>query len=136
MENNQTTTRGIEERRKRNRYRLGVPVIFSWQDARQAQHVGVGVTREITIIGAFVLTATPPPLKAKIKLKLFFPPVTGVAVPMRLHGGGKVVSREAVKHNDLRRGFAVVGKPFVLRIAAKGETVPNRLSSTGTQRPR
>lgn len=108
----QTTGCINEEHRKHNRYRLEVPIIFSWQDARHARHKGVGLTRVISTHGAFVLTATPPPLKAKIELKIFFPRVGGAAEPMRLQGGGKVVRVEAVKHPEARAGFAVAGKPF------------------------
>jgi hypothetical protein len=115
MENDQTTTCVIEERRKRHRYQLTVPVVFSWRDARQAQHRRIGLTRDVSVNSAFVLTTTPPPSKAKIQLKVFFPRVVGAAAPMRLHGEGKVVHVEAVKRHDGHGGFAVVGKPFVLR---------------------
>jgi hypothetical protein len=115
LEKNQTTTCVNEERRKHNHFRLEVPVVFSWQDARQAQHEGVGLTRDVSINGAFVLTTSPPPLQAMIKLKAFFPPVVGVAKPVRIHGEGRVVRVEAIKHHATRKGFAVAGKRFVLR---------------------
>ena len=114
MENMQTTGHMNEEHRKHNRYRLEVPVIFSWRDARHARHKGIGLTRVVSTHGAFVLTATPPPLKANIELKVFFPRV-GPGVPMRFHGGGKVVRVEAVKDPVARVGFAVAGKAFALR---------------------
>lgn len=103
------------ESRKHNRYRLGVPVIFSWRDTRQAQHEGVGLTRDISIAAAFVATATPPPLKTNIKLKVFLPPPHRRAPPMRIYGGGQVVRVEAIKDLEAPGGFAVEGKPFVLR---------------------
>jgi hypothetical protein len=112
---NQTRTCIMVERRKHNRYRLRVPVIFSWQDARQAQHEGLGLTRDASIRGAFVLTTSPPALKAKLKLKAFFPPVGRGAVPMRIHGEGRAVRVEAIKNHDAPKGFAVAGKRFVLR---------------------
>lgn len=103
------------EHRKYNRYRLGVPVIFSWRNTGHAQHEGVGLTRDISIAAAFVATATPPPLKANIKLKVFLPPARGLAPPVRIHGKGQVVRVEPIKDRDAPGGFAVVGKPFVLR---------------------
>jgi len=115
IQNNETTKRVNEEHRKRNRYWLGVPVVFSWQDTRHAQHKGIGLTRDIATNSVFVLTATPPRLKAKTELKVFLPPVGRAGVPMRLHGEGTVVRVEAIKHHHALRGFAVVGKPFVLR---------------------
>jgi hypothetical protein len=114
MENMQTT-RGInEEHRKHNRYRLELPVIFSWRDARHARHKGIGLTRVVSTHGAFVLTATPPPVKANVELKVFFLRA-GAGVLMRFHGEGKVVRVEAVKHPVARAGFAVTGKVFTLR---------------------
>jgi hypothetical protein len=110
------TTGGVnKENRKHNRYRLEVPVIFWWWDARHARHEGVGLTRVVSSHGAFVLTATPPPLKAKIGLKVFFPRVGGAGVPVRFHGEGKVVRVEGLKHPVARAGFAVAGRPFVVR---------------------
>jgi hypothetical protein len=115
MEHDPTTTCVSEERRKRHRYRLEVPVIFSWPDPGQAEHKGVGLTRDVSINSAFVLTRTLPPLKAKIKLKAFLPPVVGMVALMRIHGEGDVVHVEAAKHHDAPGGFAVAGKCFVLR---------------------
>jgi hypothetical protein len=104
------------ERRKQNRYRLGVAVIFSWRDARQAQHDGIGLTRDIRIAAAFFATApSPPPFKANIKLKVFLPPARRLAPPMKTYGEGQVVRVEAIKDHEVPGGFAVGGKPFVLR---------------------
>jgi hypothetical protein len=111
----QMTGRINDEHRKHNRYRLEVPVIFSWRDARHARHKGVGLTRVVSTHGTFVVTATPPPLKAKIELKVFFPRVGAAGVPMRFHGEGKVIRVEAVKHPVGRAGFAVAAKAFALR---------------------
>ena len=94
-------------------------MIFSWRDARQARHEGLGLTRDASVRGAFVLTTSAPPLDANIKLKAFFPPVVGVAAPVRLHGEGKAVRVETLKNHEARAGFAVAGKPFVLRRGAE-----------------
>ena len=114
MESMQTTSRVSEEQRKHNRYRLEVPVVFYWRDARHARHEGVGLTRVVSTHSAFVLTKTPPPVNANIELKVFFPRV-GAGLPMRFQGEGKVVRVEAVKHADARAGFAVMGEAFALR---------------------
>jgi len=103
-----------EEHRKHMRYRLEAPVIFSWRDERHAQHSGVGLTRVLSTHGAFVLTATPPPVNASVDLKVFLPRV-GSGVPMHFEGQGKVVRLESVKHPDARAGFAVAARAFALR---------------------
>jgi len=105
----QTTGSINEEHRKHNRYLLEAPVVFSWRDARHARHKGVGLTRVLSTHGAYVLTATPPPLKANVDLKIFLLPV-GKGVPSRFQGQGKVVRVEAVKHPYARAGFAVAAK--------------------------
>jgi hypothetical protein len=110
----QTAERITEEHRKHMRYRLEAPVLFSWCDARHAQHNGVGLTRVLSTHGAFVLTATPPPVNANIDLKVFLPRV-GAGVPMRFEGQGRVVRVKAVNHPVARVGFAVAAKAFVLR---------------------
>jgi hypothetical protein len=105
------------ERRKHNRYRLSVPVIFSWRDTRHAQHEGVGLTRDISIAATSVVTAGPPPLEADVKLKVFLPPARRLAPPARIHGEGQVVRVEATDDHKAPGSFAMVGKPFVLRRA-------------------
>ena len=90
-------------------------MIFSWRDGRQAQHDGFGLTRDMSFGDAFVLTANPPPMGANVKLKGFFPPIEGVAVPWRIQGDGRVVRVKAKKHADASAGFAMVCKRFVLR---------------------
>ena len=90
-------------------------MVFSWRDTRHTQHEGVGLTRDISIAAAFVATASPPPLEANIKLKVFLPPAHSLAPSTRIHGEGRVVRVEAIKDHEAPGGFAVVGKPFVFR---------------------
>lgn len=115
LANNHTAGCVIDERRKYTRYRLGIPVIFSWRDERKTQCEGLGLTRDVSITSAFVLTPNPPPLEANLKLKAFLPPVVGVAAPMRIHGEGRAIRVQAIKCHEASEGFAVVGKRFLLR---------------------
>ena len=121
LKNREPTSWVHEERRKHHHYRMGFPVIFSWQDARQAPHEGVGLTRDVSLTGGFVLTVKPPPLQAKIRLEMFFPPVVGAAGPLRFHGDGRVVRVEAIEQGGFPAGFAVSGKPFALRRGVIGQ---------------
>ena len=100
--------------RKHNRYRLEVPVIFSWEDAEKIRQQDVGLTRDISLIGAYVFTSSPPPLEANLKLKAFLPPVRSAAQLLQLHGQGRVVRVEPSR-GEYRAGFAVVGRRFVPR---------------------
>ena len=93
------------ERRKYNRYRLELPVIFSWKDARGILQKGVGLTRVMSIRGAFIFATRPPPLNASLDLEVYLPP-TSAAQPPRLHGQGQVFRVESA-HGRRRAGFAV-----------------------------
>ena len=103
--------------RKYKRYWLEVPVIFSWKDAQGIRQKHVGLTREVSVKGAFVLATTPPPLDANIKLKEFRLPV-GQAFPMRMFGRGQVVRVEPAP-GSLPAGFTVAGGGIVFRKWAK-----------------
>ena len=105
--------RATGERRKYNRYRLALPVIFSWKDARGILQKGVGLTHVISIRGAFIFATRPPRLNAKIKVKVYLPE-RSAARPQRIYGHGQVVRVEPA-HGRHRAGFAVAVKPFVLR---------------------
>jgi hypothetical protein len=82
--------RAIAQLRKYNRYRLEVPVIFSWKDAQGVRQQVVGLAHGVSVRGAFILATRPPPLNAKVELKIYLPPI-GAARPRRICGRGKVV---------------------------------------------
>ncbi len=107
--------RATAQRRKYNRYRLQLPVIFSWKDARGILQKGVGLTHVMSMAGAFIFTTRPPRLNAKIKFKVYLPE-RGAARPQRIYGHGQVVRVEPA-HGRHRAGFAVATKPLVVRRA-------------------
>jgi hypothetical protein len=87
--------------------------MFSWGDPRETQREGIGLTRDLSIRGAHIFAKSPPPLKANIELKVYFPP-RSAALPLRICGQGQVVRVEPA-HGGHRAGFAVAVAPFVLR---------------------
>ena len=103
------------ERRKHRRYLLGVPAKFFWKDARDAQHEGIGITRDISVRGLFVFAKTSPPPESEVELKAFLPPGRSALLPLLLHGRGRVVRVGAAHDGERRAGFALAGKPLVLR---------------------
>jgi hypothetical protein len=104
----------IVQPRKDNRYQIGVPVIFSWKDVNEVRQQAVGLSRDISVRGAFVFTTSPPPLEARVKLKICLPLVGEAVQPAHFYGQGKVV-RVDIADGETRGGFAMVGKPFVAR---------------------
>jgi hypothetical protein len=89
-------------------------MIFAWYDADEAWKQAVGLTRDISIGGAFVFAVSPPPLETNVEFKCLLPPVRGAVYPLQLHGHGQVV-RVNGHESETDRGFALAGKSFVLR---------------------
>jgi hypothetical protein len=102
-----------KQRRKYNRYRLEVPVVFSWKDRQANRHEQVGLTRDLSARGAFVFAATSPPLDAHIILNGFLTP-GGQVLPAQMLGEGNVVRVEPAPGNALA-GFALAGGRIVFR---------------------
>jgi hypothetical protein len=102
-------------RRKYNRYGLRIPMAFSWKQARGIRREEVGVTRDISVAGAYILSTNPPPVETNVKLRAFLPPVKGASQSLRIHGQGLVVRVEPLHDRETREGFAVAGQHFVLR---------------------
>ena len=108
-------TRKSLERRKHNRYRLGVPVKFFWKEARGTQHEGIGLTRDISVRALWAFTESPPPLESAVKLKVFLTPGRSAVPPVWIQGQGRVVRVDAAHGGQRRAGFAFAGGHFVLR---------------------
>jgi hypothetical protein len=100
--------------RKVNRYPLELSVIFSWKGPRHDRQVGVGLTRDISPNGTFVVTQSPPPLDADIKLKAFLPPSRDQFRSV-MYTHGRVVRVDPSPGGASPGGFAVAGTEFVLR---------------------
>ncbi len=106
-------TQTIVQPRKCNRYHLQLPVIFSWKGLRPNRQQGVGLTRDLSVRGAFIFTQSPPPLKANVKLKALLLR-RSTALPLRIFGQGEVIRLEPA-HDGYRPGFAVSARPLVIR---------------------
>jgi hypothetical protein len=99
--------------RKYHRYRLEVPVIFSWKDAQRIRQQQVGFTRDLSVGGAFVVATNPPPLNANVKLKEALPP-RGQILRVRMFGEGQIVRVEPAS-GSRPAGFAVGGGRIAFR---------------------
>jgi hypothetical protein len=112
----------IVQPRKYNRYRIQVPVIFSWKGAQGIRQQGAGLTHDLSVRGAFIFATSPPPLNANVKFKVY---LRSAARPLRIYARGQVVRVEPA-HERHRAGFAVAAEPFVLR---RGEAQESLASS-------
>lgn len=100
------------EVRKEIRYRLGTLAVFTWEGANRRRFKGEGMTRDISVQGAYILTATSPPVDCVVRLDLMLPPLAGSKTAMRISGDARVIRVEHCSGNDGMNGFAVVTDDF------------------------
>jgi hypothetical protein len=96
------------EMRKGIRYRLGTLAVFTWEGANHRRFKGEGVTRDISVRGAYILTAISPPADCVVRLDLMLPPLAGPKTAMRITGAARVIRVEHFSGNSGTNGFAVV----------------------------
>ncbi len=96
------------EMRKEIRYRLDAPAVFSWAGAHHRRFQGEGITRDISVQGAFLLTATMPPPDCPVQVDLLLPSLTGMKGMMRITGKARVIRLEHPSSDTWIHGFAVV----------------------------
>lgn len=96
------------EMRKDIRYRLDAPAVFSWESARRGRFHGEGITRDISVQGAFILSATLPPPDCPVQVDLLLPSLAGMSAVMRITGRARVTRIEDSAGGGWIRGFAVV----------------------------
>lgn len=106
-----------QERRKSTRYRVGAPALFFWKNGRGERFQGEGVTRDISVVGAYVLTATCPPGDLAVDLEIILPSIHGASKP-RIKAKTRVLRVEHKVEGGVRSGFSVIGDGFALGTAS------------------
>jgi hypothetical protein len=96
------------EMRNEIRYQLDAPAVFSWEGEHHRRFLGEGITRDISVQGAFILTATMPPPDCPIQVDLHLPSLTGIKSTMRITGKARVIRVEHSSSDTWIHGFAVV----------------------------
>jgi hypothetical protein len=100
------------EMRREIRYRLDAPALFSWESAQHKQLQGEGVTRDVSVFGAFILTPTCPPVDVPIHVEVVLPSLTGLKPIIRVSGAARVLRVVHGSKGERRNGFAVVSEDF------------------------
>ena len=93
-------------------------VMFRWSGPEDGHYQGEGITRDISVAGAYVLTATCPPPNAVVQIEVFLPLSDGGT--RALMKADMVVLR--VEHEMAgkdRSGFSVAGKGFSLHTSSE-----------------
>jgi len=96
------------EMRRELRYRLDVPALFSWQSARHKHLHGEGTTRDLSALGAFIVTSTCPPPETPVQVEVVLPSLTGRNSGIRIKGEARVIRVEHPSGGHREDGFAVV----------------------------
>jgi hypothetical protein len=95
------------ELRKYDRYRLGAPVVFWWDEPEGTRKEASGVTRDISTIGIYVVSSACPPLGTLVQMHVSLPSLHGDLPGWRLEAQGHVVRVETSENEEVVRGFAV-----------------------------
>ena|ERR1700730_418878 len=100
------------EMRKEVRYRLDAPALFTWESAHHKCLQGEGITRDISVFGAFIVTSTCPPVDVPIKVEVVLPSLTGLKPVIRVSGAARVLRVDHSSKGEGENGFAVVSDDF------------------------
>jgi hypothetical protein len=80
------------ERRGATRFQLNAPAILEWTEPSGTKREEVGRTRDLSILGAFVMLDLPPPTDAEVSVQVLLPALEANSPQMlRFSGCGKVV---------------------------------------------
>jgi hypothetical protein len=102
----------LMERRKHDRYLLSARAVFSWQGPEQKRFEREGVTRDISVAGAFILTRSCPPAHAAVQVELFLPPIHGTVATVQIRAEALVLRVEHGPPAKQQSGFAVHSAGF------------------------
>jgi hypothetical protein len=80
------------EMRREIRYRLDARTLFSWESPQHSRVQAEGVTRDISVLGAFILTSTCPPVGIPVQVEIVLPSLTGIKPIIRVSGEARVSS--------------------------------------------
>jgi PilZ domain-containing protein len=99
------------ERRRAVRFQLRAPVILEWTEPSGKKRENIGRTRDISILGTFVICPTPPPADTVVSVEVHLPPLErNTFQQLRLRGSGTVTR---LNGSGQEVGFAT-HTPFVL----------------------
>jgi len=93
---------------------MNASVMFRWSGPENGHYQGEGVTRDMSVVGAFVLTATCPPPNVVVQMEVLLPLSDGASKAL-MKADMMVLRVEHDIAGGKRSGFSVVGKGFLLR---------------------
>jgi hypothetical protein len=120
-------TRVFTEMRRELRYRLDAPALFFWENAFHGRLEGEGTTRDVSVLGAFIATATSPPVTTLVRVDLILPSLAGMKTDIRIRGEARVIRLQHSWGEQGKNGFAVVRDDLDYWSLAWNEMLNSRL---------
>ena|SRR5579863_4611967 len=110
-------TKQAKERRKHVRYPVRVPAFFNWKKSGGAVFRGEGITRDISLRGAYVHSAICPSMDTVIELEIPLPR-SQPGPNLLIVGKARIQRVECSLKKKRDRGFSAVGSAFVVRTSS------------------
>lgn len=111
----------MQQVRRHPRFKLEVPVVFSWREPNGSRRRARGYTRDLSPGGMFLITPRTPPVGTVVGMDAYLPALSEIAGGWRMVSQGRVVRVEPNPQEGIPGGFAAANQRFVLRAAE----VPN-----------
>ena len=113
-----------KDRRKSKRYRLRLPVLFSWRDEHGILQSGEGCSDNISGRGIYVHTKCAPPRGRSLELNVFLPQPSREIRAAEIHAKGHVTR---VDQDPRARvyGFAAMNRTVLIR-EPRGQQLDDR----------
>src|SRR5271170_6837220 len=102
------------ELRRAIRYPVAALVVFKWKDRAGGLARGTGVTRDISVTGAFIMTPDCPPPGSTLTVEIFLPHFENHGQSMRMVTEGRVMRVERSILGESQDGFVVVTEGFAI----------------------
>lgn len=96
------------ELRAELRYGLYAQAKFSWEVEDYGRVQGEGFTRDLSPLGAFVVTPTCPPVQTAVRVEIALPSLPGMRTTIHLTGEARVVRVERPSGERGEIGFAIL----------------------------
>jgi hypothetical protein len=93
---------------------MNASVMFRWSGPEDEHCQGEGTTRDMSVSGAYIVTATCPPPNAVVRMEVFLPLSDGGSKAL-MQADMMVLRVEHEIDGNTRSGFSAVGKGFSLR---------------------
>ena len=95
------------ERRKDIRYGLKAIAIFAWEDSERRRFEGEGVTEDISVSNAYIVSHICPPRDAIVQMVILLPRIPDTDLTVTIQMEARVVRIDSVGGLKKQNGFAI-----------------------------